>query len=34
MPKQQGISYLEKEREGVREREWGWRAGRSAGRHI
>ncbi len=31
-PQQQGISYLEREREGVRER-GGW-PGRSAGRHI
>jgi hypothetical protein len=33
---QQGISYLERERAGVRERERerGWLAGRSAGRHI
>jgi hypothetical protein len=31
-PQQQGISYLEREREGVREREG--MLGRSAGRHI
>jgi hypothetical protein len=31
-PQQQGISYLEREREGVREREG--QLGRSAGRHI
>jgi hypothetical protein len=31
-PQRQGISYLEREREGIREREG--RPGRSAGRHI